>query len=111
MRNRAMALAFAMTAATTPAVADSTAARCDIYPAGSDHADRMIPCTFGQRQGNVSITREDGVTHELEPVGDAPGTFNDQRGRRVYRSVPRPPAWATRRRGSSSRRVSIPRIA
>ena len=85
MRNRAMALAFAMTAATTPAVADSTAARCDIYPAGSDHADRMIPCTFGQRQGNVSITREDGVTHELEPVGDAPGSFNDQRGRRVYR--------------------------
>jgi hypothetical protein len=78
-------MALAAAAATAPAVADSTKARCDVYPAGSDHADKMIPCTFGQRQGYVTITREDGVTHELEPVGDTPGNFNDQRGRRVYR--------------------------
>lgn len=68
-----------------PAAADWTEARCDIYAAGSDHTDRMIPCTFGQRQGYVTITREDGVTHELAPLGDTPGNFRDQHGRRVYR--------------------------
>lgn len=45
----------------------------------------MIPCTFGQRQGFITITREDGVTHELAPVGDAPGSFRDQNGNPVYR--------------------------
>ena len=67
------------------ASADWTQARCDVYPRGSDHTDKMIPCTFGQRQGTVSITREDGVTHELSPVGDEPGHFRDQHGRPVYR--------------------------
>ncbi len=67
------------------AMADSTDARCDIYPAGSDHASKMISCTFGQRQGYVTITREDGVTHDLSPVGDTPGNFRDQEGRPAYR--------------------------
>ncbi len=70
---------------TTQSPADWTDARCDIYPRGSDHTDNMIPCTFGQRHGAVSITCEDGVTHELTPVGDAPGHFRDQHGRPVYR--------------------------
>ena len=70
---------------TTQSPADWTRARCDIYPRGSDHTDKMIPCTFGQRQGTVSITREDGVTHELSPVGGEPGHFRDQHGRPVYR--------------------------
>ena len=69
-----------------PGVADSTNARCDIYPAGEDHTDKMIPCTFSQRQGFVTITRDDGVTHDLSPVGDAPGNFRDQHGRTVYRN-------------------------
>jgi len=68
-----------------PGAADWTDARCDIYPKGSDHTDKMIPCTFGQRQGFITITRKDGVTHELTPVGDAPGNFRDQHGRPVYR--------------------------
>lgn len=68
-----------------PAAADWTAARCDIYAAGSDHADKLIPCTFAQRQGFVTLTREDGVTHELSPIGDASGTYRDQLGRPVYR--------------------------
>jgi hypothetical protein len=80
-----MAVAYFAVAGVAPASADWMAARCDIYPAGSDHADKMIPCTFSQRQGYVTITREDGVTHDLEPVGDTPGNFNDQHGRRVYR--------------------------
>jgi hypothetical protein len=45
----------------------------------------MVPCTFGQRQGYITITREDGVTHDLSPVGDKPGNYRDQAGRPVYR--------------------------
>jgi len=76
-------IAFASWA--VPATADWTEARCDIYPKGSDTLDKMVPCTFGQRQGSITITREDGVTHELRPVGDAPGNYRDQDGRPVYR--------------------------
>jgi hypothetical protein len=68
-----------------PAAADTTDAVCVIYPAGSDHSDVMIPCTFSQRQGYVTIARSDGVTHDLDPVGDLPGNFDDQEGRRVHR--------------------------
>jgi len=45
----------------------------------------MIPCTFSQRQGYVTINREDGITHDLEPVGKTPGNFRDQNGQAVYR--------------------------
>ena len=68
-----------------PAAADSTQARCDIYAKGEDHADMIIPCTFSQSQGHVTITREDGVTHDLTPVVDALGNFRDQNGAAVYR--------------------------
>jgi hypothetical protein len=85
MRNSTfLAVVLAATWAA-PAAADWTEARCDIYPAGSDHTDKTVACTFAQRQGYVTITREDGVAHELEPVGDAPGDFRDQHGRTVYR--------------------------
>jgi len=43
------------------AVADSTDARCDIYPEGQDHAEDSISCCFYQAQGHVVITRSDGV--------------------------------------------------
>lgn len=75
-----MALAWVATS-----TADSTAARCDVYPAGEDHTDKMIHCTFSQRQGYITITREDGVTHDLSPQGDSPGNYRDQDGRAVYR--------------------------
>ena len=65
--------------------ADSTEARCDIYRKGEDHTDVVIPCTFSQRQGYVTIDRSDGVVHDLSPVGDEPGNFEDQDGRAVYR--------------------------
>ena len=68
-----------------PGSADWTEARCEIYFKGSDRLETMIPCTFGQRQGFITITRKDGVTYELTPVGDAPGNFRDQKGRPVYR--------------------------
>ncbi|HKJ15726.1 MAG TPA: hypothetical protein VJ984_00065, partial [Xanthomonadales bacterium] len=46
------------------APADSTEAACNIYPAGQDHGDRLIPCTFSQRQGYITIRRSDDVTHD-----------------------------------------------
>ena len=70
---------------TVSSMADSTEARCDIYAVGEDHTDRMIHCRFSQRQGYITISREDGVTHDLSPVGDVPGNYRDQDGRAVYR--------------------------
>ena len=70
---------------TPPISADWTDARCDIYPSGEDHTDVMIPCVFSQRQGYITITRDDGVVHDLSPEGDSPGNFTDQDGRPVYR--------------------------
>jgi hypothetical protein len=82
---RILMLALAGAMFSAPVSADSTEARCDIYAKGSDHASKMIPCTFSQRQGYVTITRGDGVTHDLSPAGDAPGNYHDQDGRSVYR--------------------------
>jgi hypothetical protein len=77
--------ALLLVLAATPSFADSTKARCDIYPAGSDHTDMMIGCTFSQRQGYVTITRDDGETHELTPVGNQAGRYHDQYGHQVIR--------------------------
>jgi hypothetical protein len=65
--------------------ADSTEAACEIYPKGEDHTEVLIACTFSQRQGYITITRSDGITHDLSPVDDSPGNFQDQDGRKVYR--------------------------
>jgi hypothetical protein len=65
--------------------ADTVSARCDIYPKGSDRASAVVPCTFSQRQGHVSIDRADGVRHELAPKGDQPGNYVDQNGKPAYR--------------------------
>ena len=42
-------------------------------------------CTFSQRQGYITIVRQDGVTHDLTPVGDQPGNYHDQHGYEVRR--------------------------
>jgi len=78
-------LAIVIATWTGNVLADMTEARCDIYPRGSDKASAMISCTFGQRQGAITITRSDGVTHDLIPAGDAVGNFTDQHGHTVYR--------------------------
>jgi hypothetical protein len=74
-------------ATASVSLADWTEARCDIYPKGEDKAEKMISCTFGQRQGAVTLTREDGVTHDLMPVGDEPGAYRDQHGYDVRREI------------------------
>ncbi len=70
-----------------PAVAraDTVQARCDVYPVGDDHASSYGPCTFSQRQGYVTLRRQDGTVHELAPEGDSSGKFVDQFGHPVYR--------------------------
>ena len=45
----------------------------------------MIPCVFSQRQGYVTITRDDGITHDLSPAGDDRGNYRDQDGNTAYR--------------------------
>ena len=87
MKRKALAVLMAalLTGWLLPSAADSTQARCEIYPKGSDKLEKMVPCTFSQRQGYITITREDGVTHDLSPVGDGPGNYRDQDGRDVTR--------------------------
>ena len=78
---------LALLLVSSSATADTVKARCDIYPRGSDHISKMIPCTFSQRQGYVTIIREDdNRQHRLSPVGDRPGNFTDEKGRAVYRN-------------------------
>lgn len=80
-----VAAAVATATWTASVAADSRDARCDIYPTGEDHTDKVIPCVFSQRQGYITIRRSDGVTHDLDPTGDVSGNFRDQEGRAVYR--------------------------
>ena len=67
------------------ALADSTDAACAVYPRGEDHTDAVVPCTFSQRQGYITIRRDDGVVHELSPRGETPGIFENAAGETVYR--------------------------
>lgn len=65
--------------------ADTTNARCDIYPLGEDRASAVVACTVSQRQGNVNIVRADGVSYDLTATGSNPGNYTDQNGRAAYR--------------------------
>ena len=81
-----LVFAGALALPPAPASADSAQARCDVYPLGQDHTKNSGACTFSQRQGFITITRADGVRHELTPDGDTAGNFLDQDGQRVYRN-------------------------
>lgn len=85
MRNGLSLAALIAAVWAGPAAADWTDAACEIYPAGSDRMEKLVPCTFAQAQGHVTITLEDGTTYDLTPVGDTPGNFHDAQGRAVYR--------------------------
>jgi hypothetical protein len=85
MRALIYVVAALMATVSATSGADSAKAACVIYPAGEDHTDVNIPCTFSQRQGHITIVRSDGVSHDLTPSGDTPGNFTDGEGRTVYR--------------------------
>ena len=57
----------AMAIWAAPAAADTTEARCDIYNAGSDSADRTIACTVSQRQGHINAANREA---EASQEGD-----------------------------------------
>ena len=81
---RALVFLLPLALAAQPVRADSVEARCDIYRKGSDRASAVLPCTFSQRQGFISIQRADGVRHELRPQRGR-GNYLDARGKRVQR--------------------------
>jgi hypothetical protein len=85
MKSLAISLIILASGWTSHAAADWTEARCDIYPKGEDQLLEMVPCTFGQRQGAVTITLPDNVSYDLQPVGDDPGNYHDQNGEPAYR--------------------------
>lgn len=67
------------------AQADTINSRCDIYPRGEDKASKVVNCTFSQRQGFITIRREDGITYELKPNGT--NKYVDQNGKPVTREI------------------------
>lgn len=73
--------AIAILVALAPAKADTTTARCDVYPRGEDTATSSDTCTFSQRQGYVTIRLKDGTTYELTPSPSQANAFTDQNGR------------------------------
>ena len=68
-----------------PATADTTEARCDVYPKGQDRATSTGACRFSQRQGFVSIQWPDGKRYELHPDAKVAGNYTDQDGKPAYR--------------------------
>jgi hypothetical protein len=67
--------------------ADTVQARCDVYPNGEDKATSTGPCTFSQRQGIVGIQLQNGQRYDLSPMGDKPGNYVDQPGKKAYRQA------------------------
>lgn len=87
MKTSTSLIAVCTLAVAGACLADTTAARCDLYPAGADHAAKSMHCTFSQRQGAVTIDRADGVIHDLTPAGEAAGEYRDRRGQAVRRET------------------------
>lgn len=65
--------------------ADTVDARCTVRPHGVRQPVTVLACQFSQRQGFVSITRADGVRHELSPSDQGPGRYTDETGRAALR--------------------------
>lgn len=77
--------ALATLVALVPAKADTTTARCDVYPRGEDRATSSDTCTFSQRQGHITITLKDGTTYDLTASPTQAATYTDQNGRPATR--------------------------
>lgn len=77
------AVALSSVCITVTAKADTVNSRCDIYPRGEDRASKVVNCTFSQRQGFITIDREDGVSYELSPNG--PNEYLDRNNASVLR--------------------------
>lgn len=80
-------LSVAALAATSPVLADTVDARCDVFPAGEDKATSSGLCTFSQRQGFISIRLKGGQSIELKPNESTPNAFFDERGEPARREI------------------------
>ena len=81
--NVAFLAVLASAAVALPAKADTVKADCIYYLKGQDSAEVSMPCTFSQRQGNVSIQWQDGVRNDFRLL--QPNQYVDQRGGEVLR--------------------------
>jgi len=68
------------------AMADSAAANCEVRKDGDKWKGASGPCTFSQRQGNISLDLKNGDSYSLVPSGKE-GQYRDQKGIKVVRTV------------------------
>jgi len=80
-------LSLTSVAVSSPVLADTVDARCDVFPAGDDKATSSGLCTFSQRQGFVTIQLKGGQTIELKPNESTPNAFFDERGEPAKREM------------------------
>ncbi|MGF1684425.1 hypothetical protein [Photobacterium minamisatsumaniensis] len=90
--SKPMKLAFVLAGlgvvlAASNVIADSTDARCDIYPRGGSEPTHKSLCVFSQRQGYVTIDLGDGVYYDFKLLGDKPDHYYDSHGDTVYRKA------------------------
>ncbi len=74
-------------ALASPVLADTTQARCDVFPKGEDKASSSGLCSFSQRQGYVSIELKGGQRIELKPDANKPNTYVDAKGKPARREI------------------------
>ena len=67
------------------AQADSREATCQLKKDGEKMKGKSGPCTFGQRQGYITIDLKNGDVVELRP-GNGPDQYKDQNGNKVRRT-------------------------
>ncbi|MFO1407819.1 MAG: hypothetical protein U1F08_09850 [Steroidobacteraceae bacterium] len=79
------ALTAALLALAGAAHADSRESHCVMKKDGDKVKGKSGPCTFGQRQGYVTIDLKNGDVVELRPVGHG-NQYKDQNGNKVSRS-------------------------
>jgi hypothetical protein len=75
----------AVAAMAQSAWAHTSDATCRFYKNGDKDQKRSGPCTFSQRQGNISIELRSGDTVKLSPRNKA-DQFKDQKGNKVVRT-------------------------
>ncbi|QUJ70553.1 hypothetical protein KDD30_18580 (plasmid) [Photobacterium sp. GJ3] len=68
---------------TQPVFAETTDARCDIYPRGAKQPIGQYLCVLSEYHGYVSIRRGDGVQYDFHPSRNQPGKYRDGQNRPV----------------------------
>ncbi|MEH6591928.1 MAG: hypothetical protein V7746_16825 [Halioglobus sp.] len=67
------------------ALGDSLHSRCGYSSDSNTDPEAYHSCVFSQRQGYITVSIGDQVSHQFTPDGDVGGTYLDQQEQRVYR--------------------------